>query len=251
MEQLEQRPEEIKRKIIWFAVSSRIFVLALSFISNLVIPDHKATDVYINHNYALSEGANFTDYLIHLVFGGLVRWDSHYFLYISQYGYTKENTLAFFPLFPMAVQLTAGFFGLVVNTIGFPVVSYASMLLLSAVFINFVFFILAAVTLYDLSVKVLGDARAAYYAAISFCVNPASIFFSAPYSESLYCFLVFPFMEHLFHDRFMVASLIIGLSCATRSNGVLNVGFIVYRFIIFLKKGERPIPIILIGNILS
>lgn len=52
-------------------------------------------------------------------------------------------------------------------------------------------FVAAAVLLYRLGQKVLSDERAACVAALLFCVNPASVFFSAIYTESLFAMASF------------------------------------------------------------
>lgn len=45
--------------------------------------------------------------LINLFFEGLSRWDAQHYLYIARFGYTKEDCLAFFPLFPLTLRILA------------------------------------------------------------------------------------------------------------------------------------------------
>jgi phosphatidylinositol glycan class V len=95
--------------------------------------------------------------------------------------------------------------------------------------LNLIFFTKAANALYELGRKVLRDQRKAEIAAILFCFNPASIFFTAPYSESLYCWLSFTLMIKCFDDInsvFIVLPLSLSILC--RSNGLLNIGFVVF-----------------------
>jgi phosphatidylinositol glycan class V len=54
---------------------------------------------------------------------------------------------------------------------------FDSTLKMSGIFVNLACFILAALSLYELSRKVLKDEYLAYKAALYFCLNPASIFF--------------------------------------------------------------------------
>ena len=91
------------------------------------------------------------------------------------------------------------------------------------------FFAKAANTLYELGRRVLRDQRKAEIATVLFCFNPASIFFSAPYSESLYSWLSFSVMLMCFDDINSVLIIVpLSLSILCRSNGLLNIGFVVF-----------------------
>ena len=167
-----------------------------------------------------------TDQLVTLMFGGFVRWDAQYFMHIAQYGYTHENTLAFFPLFPLLVRCVAAVIGVPLLYI----LNYHSVLLVSAVLINFILFVQTAIVFHKLSEEVLRDEALAYRAALLFCINPASVFFSAPYSEGLFAFLTFSAL--LFSETHSSSSLgaaVFGLASSARSNGLVNVGFVLYR----------------------
>ena len=116
------------------------------------------------------------------MFGGLTRWDAAYFLHIAQHGYTYENTLAFFPLLPMCINAVA-------STLFYPltyVLSTEYVLLVSGVFVNVIAFMLAAAVLDQLTTLMFNNSSLAYRATTLFCFNPASIFFTAVYSESLF-----------------------------------------------------------------
>ena len=103
-----------------------------------------------------------------------------------------------------------------------------SLVKISGVLLSNLFFILALEELYDLSRRVLKDEYLAYKAALFFAINPASIFFSAPYSESLNALLTFYAMSK-FHKAFSAKSCVaVSLASATRANSILNIGFVVY-----------------------
>ncbi|KAF3422738.1 LOW QUALITY PROTEIN: hypothetical protein E2986_05855 [Frieseomelitta varia] len=188
---------EARRKIFWFAIISRIIVLSLQFIFNLLCPDHDA-DAFKSPTDN-SEQISLYDSLITILFGGLARWDGEYFLHIAKYGYTYENTLAFYPLYPFSV-------------------------LIAAMLVNVICFVKSAVIFYDLSKTVLKTTNVAYKAAILYCINPATIFFSAAYSESLFAYLTM--LRSIKLDPYV--SFPISLSILTRSNGVINIGFPIY-----------------------
>ncbi|XP_017763719.1 PREDICTED: GPI mannosyltransferase 2 [Eufriesea mexicana] len=208
-----------RRNIFWFAIITRIIVLSLQFIFNILCPDHYA-DAFrspIDH----SERISLYDNIITYLFSGLAKWDGEYFLHIAKYGYTYENTLAFYPLYPMLIRVTAIF----IRTIFF-VLNIHSSVLIAAVLINIICFVKSAVVFYDLS-KVVLKASVAYKAAILYCINPATIFFSAIYSESLFAYLTYySMLKSIKLDPYVFFP--IGLSILTRSNGIVNVGFPVY-----------------------
>ena len=187
---------------------------------NNFIPDHDP-DVF---NPPAPERLTPLDQAALAAFEGYKRWDGVYFLHIAEHGYTYENCLAFFPLFPLLVQLTA-------DSILFPlqyVMNLSSVLLIAASILNFWFFIQAAKVFYRLSVCVLRDETLAFKAAQLFCINPASIFFSACYTESLYCLLTLCGMLQFEKKNFMNSAFFFALSGAARSNGIVNLGFLLY-----------------------
>lgn len=108
------------------------------------------------------------------------------------------------------------------------IISFVSTLKISSIFLSNAFFILATEAIYDLSRKILKDEYLAYKSALFFAINPASIFFSAPYSESLNALLTFFTMNKLAKSFSTKTCVSIALASATRANSILNAGFVVY-----------------------
>lgn len=165
------------------------------------------------------------DWWMRIFFDGFRRWDSIYFLHVAENGYTYENTLAFCPGFPFLVSLLS-------NSLFLPlhyVMNEATVLLISAVLLNIYFFVKSAKALYLLSEKVLGDETLALKTAQLYCINPASIFFSAAYSEAAFAFITFNGLLEFEKRNLTRASLLFGLSGLVRANGIVNAGFIVYQ----------------------
>nr|XP_003701857.2 PREDICTED: GPI mannosyltransferase 2 [Megachile rotundata] len=209
-----------QRKILWFAIISRIVVLIFQFIFNILCPDHDA-DAF-KGPISNSEQVSLCDNIITLLFSGLSRWDGEYFIHIAKYGYVYENTLAFYPLYPILIRIIA----IPIQKIFF-VLNFNSSLILAAVLINFVCFIKSAIIFYDLSKIVLRDKNISYKATILYCINPASIFFSAIYTESLFVYLsYYSMLRSIKLDPYV--SFPIALSILTRSNGMVNIGFPIY-----------------------
>lgn len=196
-------------------------VLSFQAIFNFLIPDHDA-NVFLPPTAAKRR---LSDVFVDFLLSGFRRWDGVYFMHIAEHGYTYQNTLAFFPLFPMAVRTLA-------NTLLYPlqgVLSYHSVLLLSSTILNTVVFVQSAKVLHKLALCLLKDQTLAFQAVQLYCVNPASIFFSAAYSETLYALCTFSGMLKLEEDHLVSSAVCFALSGATRSNGLVNFGFIVYR----------------------
>lgn len=230
-----------RQKILWFAFSTRILLIILQAISNLIIPDHNA-NVFISPEDPNLRKTN-ADVIVDKLLGGMKRWDAQYFIHIAQFGYTYENCLAFFPLFPLLVRYFA--YGL--NSVFGTVLNFHSNLLISATILNIIFFIKSADVLHRLSLRILRSECRAYKSVILYCVNPASIFFSAPYSESLFAWMSFYTMfkctesETLrFANIDIMSGIPAGFSMITRSNGSVNLGFIFYAT--FKNVIERTIP---------
>ncbi|KAJ8669116.1 hypothetical protein QAD02_000375 [Eretmocerus hayati] len=209
-----------KEKILWFAVLSRVIVLLLQMIFNFICPDHDADAFRLPVDS--TDKPSFLDHIVTFILGGLTRWDAQYYIHIARYGYTYENTLAFFPLFPLAMRHAAIFLH-----IEPPILIFNNTLVVFGFVINFLCFIKASLIMFDLSEVVFKNPRVAYRAAILFCINPASIFFSAIYSESMFAYLTFYSMLESVRNNPCVF-IPISLSTLVRSNGLVNVGFPIF-----------------------
>lgn len=141
-------------------------------------------------------------------------WDSVYFIRAAECGYEYEQSYAFLPLLPLFIS----FFS-----------PHRSLLALSAYLINNLAFVLAALYFYRLSIAILKDPEIALRATILFCFNPASIFYSSIYSESLYAILSLGGVYYFVSGRNNLAVLLLALSGLARSNGVLNAGYVCFQ----------------------
>lgn len=232
--------QRVYRYIVIEALKSRALLIVLQFISNVIVTDHKP-DVF--HFTKTREHYGIADKVVFLLLGGFLRWDAHYFVHISIYGYTYENSVAFFPFLPILIGVIAKFFH---NFLRF--ISIEALILFFYVFSNSIIFILAAIALYRLTNLIFDDLKLAYKAVLLFCYNPASIFFIAPYTECLYSFLSFEIMlsclsmyqkyeQHAFKFSLKDGKIIILIWCSTltRSNGILNIGFLIFALICLMK----------------
>ncbi|OBZ89106.1 GPI mannosyltransferase 2 [Choanephora cucurbitarum] len=158
-----------------------------------------------------------------------LRWDSLYFLHIADQGYVYEQETAFFPLLPYLARLAT-------NTVFFPLQSVFGKrytLLLSGVVFANASFILAAGTLYRLTLALMPKNKAlASATAIAFCLSPPTMFMSAFNSESVFALLSFKGMYWAAQKRYLSAAAIWGIASAARSNAIIYSGFFIYDFVV-------------------
>ncbi|CAB3375438.1 Hypothetical predicted protein [Cloeon dipterum] len=206
-----------RNKIRRLAITSRIAILSIQCLASNLLPHHE-TDVFEAAKSPLDTPRPL-DPVVSFLFGGLMRWDGQYFLHVARHGYTYLNTLAFFPLLPMAGSFLASLASPLTVLLSPPL-----LLLLLFTGLNFYCFVRAALALYDLTAALMPiRSILPYRAAVLFCLSPASIFFSAPYSESLFAMLTFSGLARLNTlQPFPSSALLLALSTACRSNGLLN-----------------------------
>ncbi|CAI9106780.1 OLC1v1005999C1 [Oldenlandia corymbosa var. corymbosa] len=232
-----------RRLVLKYAIASRLLLLGLILLWRSLLSPYD-TSASINPP-CLSVGDGDDVVSPNPLFPGVasaledsIVWDSVYFVRIAQCGYEYEQSYAFFPLLPICMPLLSRtvFAPLV------PLIGQRAVLGLSGYVLNNVAFVFAALFLYRLSVHVLDDPEVALRASILFCFNPASIFYSSIYSESLYALLTVSGVYYLLIGGDNVATLCFALSGAARSNGMLNAGYICFLTMhqayetIFLKK---------------
>ncbi len=163
--------------------------------------------------------------IIEYTLGGLDNWDAEYFIFNAYRGYSvQEQTMAFFPLLPASMQAVG-------HTVFLPLSWYFSqrtVMLLSGVLINFVAFPLAASALYYLTLELTKDYCFSRLAVFLFCINPASVFMSAVYSETLFSLFTFCALLALTRNKLWLSAIFIALATATRSNGIVLCGYLGY-----------------------
>ncbi|KAD5961605.1 hypothetical protein E3N88_13078 [Mikania micrantha] len=212
------------RILLRTAIVSRIVLLTLTVIWRSILSPYD-TSASINP-YCLSSTTTATATVLFpriavAIENGIV-WDSVYFVRIAQCGYEYEQTYAFLPLLPFCISILSR----TVFQPLIPLVGHRAVLALSGYFLSNISFVFAALFLYRLSVIILKDPEASLRASTLFCFNPASIFYSSIYSESLYALLSIGGLYFLISGADNLAAILLALSGCARSNGVLNAGYI-------------------------
>ncbi|KAL8097397.1 uncharacterized protein LOC141683767 isoform X2 [Apium graveolens] len=212
------------RVVMKIAIGSRLLLLTLIvFWRSLVSPYDTSASI----NPSCLSSPNNQSYIVKFpyiasVIEDSIVWDGVYYVRTAQCGYEYEQSYAFWPLLPFCIfVLSKSVFAPLV-----PLVGYRAVLGLSGYVLNNMAFVFAATYFHRLSVIVLKDKVAAMRASTLFCFNPASIFFSSIYSESLYALLSIGGLCHLMSGAKNLSTLWLALSVLARSNGVLNAGYI-------------------------
>lgn len=177
--------------------------------------------------------------IVHRIFGGFGKWDAVYFLRIAEEGYKYEQYMAFFPLYPWILRTSVQ----ILQPAQY-LVSQRSALLACGWVFNTVCFTLATVALYKLTRSLFGGSKIALVSSLLFCFNPASVFMSSLYTESLFSFLQFTALYYLEQERSVPALLLFSLGCGTRSNGVISCGFVAHSVLKHFISSELTMKVL-------
>ena len=189
-----------------------------SMMANILSPDDP------QYNMADTMGHLNHDMITETLLGGFDNWDSEFFLYIAEHGYTYFPSMAFFPLYPMLIWLVGR---VPLYPLSFLLADH-SIFLIAGILVNLCLFPLAAVALYLLTLFSTNNEDFSIMTIILFCVNPASVFMSTVYTETIYAFCTFSGLCLLTLRYSWSASLLFSLASATRSNGIVLAGFVAF-----------------------
>lgn len=197
------------RDIFCKSLVSRILILCGCVVADALIPDHRATDVqHFDSNVSWWLKA-------------FTKWDSAHFLTIAKDGYTHDKSTAFMPFFPLCIRMGKTLLEfLVIPT------TYCKdddLYILSALIINSLAFAMTSVILKHLSTKwgYDQDRRLRNIFFLHIC-NPANIFFTTCYSESLFSLFSWTGMLLNTYDVSIWSVIPYTIASSVRSNGILN-----------------------------
>ncbi|CAM9345636.1 unnamed protein product, partial [Ectocarpus fasciculatus] len=210
-------------------LATQILKLVLIVVSHSLVPTHAASGVK-RLSYAPTSSWHA------VVIGPFINWDAAHFVSIALSGYNEPMSYAFFPLFPLVLRSLGQMLGLIspfaMNDIERVVVA--------GVVFNNLCLTLSCIVLNELFKVHSIPAIKRHCAILCFVLNPASIFFSVVYSESLYSMLSWAGMYFLtVRKSTPLSSLFFAGASFTRSNGMFNSAFVlIYSF---CKSAALPI----------
>jgi hypothetical protein len=164
------------------------------------------------------------------------RWDTGWFTGIAIDGYTwdpvptHEQSIVFFPGFPLLMRLGA-------TLIGQPHSPVA--IVWSGVIVSWITFALACVYLYKLTREEFGD-DAGLGAVLLLTAYPFAVFYSTAYSESLFLFTVIATFYHFRRQELWLAALFGLATGLSRMNGCML--SVVLAAVIVLREWAPRVP---------
>ena len=243
-----------RRRVLSWAVGSRVSIMALMVLSDACIPDHFPgngvlqipSDRYCCDSGTAEHSCNIDDTCdasesswYSPLLSPLTKWDAARFLSLAidpslRDPNTKaccaaaeidnclvpfeasEQAHAFFPLFPTLVRQVALSLH---NIIPFRSFTFVNTVTLTAAIINLLAFLLAALALHDITFTKTTSLHLAEVTTMIFCINPASVFFITSYSEAVFCALLFIGHAQATRGHWHFATLSWMAASFTRSNG--------------------------------
>lgn len=145
----------------------------------------------------------YKDGLAFKLFGIWERWDACWYARIATFGYTRDGSTAFFPLFPGLERVVA---------LGGPHVVVAGMV------VNVIATVLALWGLYRIVGRDRGDATARR-TMLLLAIFPAAVFLLAPFSEAIYLALAVWTIERARRGGWIAAALLATLAGIARPVG--------------------------------
>ncbi|KAL0488206.1 GPI mannosyltransferase [Acrasis kona] len=220
------------KKLLLWCITLRILICAWMILCNHLVTDYDSSD-------AVLSGTNST------TLDTFARWDGVYFTDISQKGYEYEHFHAFFPLYPLTIRAVST----VVPDLG---LNIRQKNILIGVIISNTCIILSIVALYLLTEQLFPHSKShsnyKNIVCLLFAANPASVFYSSVYTESIYSTFVLwgmyfyvrsaSYLSKDFHKSVateitygLLCALTFSLATATRGNGIILCGFFIFHFI--------------------
>ena len=210
------------------AIISRLAFLLLASLVNLAFEDFDSSTRICPEDLSQHNTSTMNRTITNHLLNGLNKWDSVYFNHITRHGYEYEQMLAFGPAFPYLVHFLSRTFMLSDDDL--------ETFQLTGILINSIFHIFAVFLLQQLTKTLLLSSPAkpatrdsfVVITTLAFIFNPANIFMTSSYTETMFVVVQFTICLALECDYFKVAVLAVGISPLIRSNGLLNIIFFIY-----------------------
>lgn len=224
-------------RVLWMALVSRCVTLGLIVLQDVLFRD-LSTSSHLQY-YPCHGGDELTGHKRSWwldMMESVIPWDGIYFMRIAQCGYESDQIFAFFPLLPVIMRASGEVFNVIFKSWfheDAPMEYIRFVFGLAGFSVNMVAFCGAAVCLYNLGKMVVKDHAVVALSVLLFCWNPASVFYSAVYTESLFALCTWMGLTKILGSprSYWTGVLWFALASSSRSNGILAVWFLLHTYL--------------------
>lgn len=162
---------------------------------------------------------------------GFANFDGVHYMTIAKSGYAAQYTQAFFPLYPVVVNLFRNVFDFL---------ELNQSLILSGLLVSNILFLATLLLIYKLF-QLDFPRKISMKAVMLFVSFPTAFYFGSLYSESLFFFLTALALYFMRKKYFLFSAIVIALASATRIFGVLLILPLIYE--LWVNRKERFIKV--------
>lgn len=180
--------------LFFFFLSWRLWLFLIAFVASFIIPNFKESFPY----YSELISTNLPNFI-----WGFGNFDGVHYIRIAKDGYSSQYTQAFFPLYPLLINLLTNSNFLVVG------------LLISNISFLLSLFILYKLYLIDYSKKI------SLTSIILLLGYPTSFYFGSIYTESFFLLMSVASIYFMRRKKFLYSGFFAGLASATRLFGIV------------------------------
>lgn len=215
------------KKILFAFLTWRTALFLVAFLSIYLLPVFGATFPYADRVLEIT----------HLPYWiwGFGNFDGVHYLRIAQDGYTALYYPAFFPVFPMLINIFSSILpkNLLLDTSFYvdPAFFYSGLILANS------FFLVALYFLYKLF-RIDYSSKISWLALMLLIVFPTSFYFGSVYTESLFLLLSILVLYESRKRNFLLAGIFCAIASATRIVGVLLAPVILIELYLAVKNKE-------------
>lgn len=233
-------------RILWMALVSRCITLGLILVQDALFQD-LSTSSHLQYYPCHGDvsGTQIRSWWLDTM-ESIIPWDGVYFMRIAQCGYESDQIFAFFPLLPAIMRGSGEVFKLFYTACfreDAPMEYMRFVFGLSGFSVNIVAFCGAALCLHRLGQMVVKDKAVVALAVLLFCWNPASVFYSAVYTESLFAFCTWMGLIRVLESQrsYWTGVVWFALASSSRSNGILAVWFLLHTYMTDVMYSRQSI----------
>lgn len=199
------------KSLLGRVVLIRLAILLWCVVANLILPDHVPSGVA---TLRVKDAAPlFSNRSSEVILGSFLRWDSIHYVNIATNGYLRDYEYVFYPLYPAALWVFSK---------SVPFVTPLEGLILGGLLLNVVCNTVSAYFLHHFLSFHGYSQRIIQTAIVCFAANPASVFFSTLYTESLFMMLSLIALYAFTVKGSYISCIFFLLASYCRSNGVFN-----------------------------